>query len=64
MARLPTPRTVTDELLLAVHTELVGLRADLAKPRGGKAAAPAEAGQVELTEPKTARAPAKGRSKT
>jgi hypothetical protein len=60
MAKLPTPRTVTDELLAAVHTELVGLRADLASARGGE---PAQAGeQVELVEPKksSVRRPAKG----
>lgn len=59
MPALPTPRTTTDELLLAVHDELVGLRADLEAARGGEAppAQPAS-GHVELREPrprKTAR---------
>jgi hypothetical protein len=50
MAALPIPRTTTDELLVAVHTELVGLRADLAASRGGEPAAQ-PGGQVLLTEP-------------
>ncbi len=32
---LPAPVTPTDELLVAVHTELVGLRVDLAAARRG-----------------------------
>lgn len=46
---LPTPVTTTDELLAAVHEELVGLRADLAAGRGGAPAA--QEAPVVVTEP-------------
>ena len=51
MATLPTPVTVNDCLLKAIHDELVGLRADLAAARGGE---PAPADQKLLEEPKKA----------
>lgn len=51
MSGLPAPVTSTEEFLAAVHTELVGLRADLAASRGGETDPPD--GQVELTEPET-----------
>lgn len=63
MPGLPAPLTTTDELLVAVHTELVGLRADLqAAARGGETAQPHEPGRLELTEP--APRPARGRKTT
>lgn len=34
MGQVPQPVTATDEFLAAIHDELVGLRADLARARG------------------------------
>jgi hypothetical protein len=50
VAGFPAPVTTTDVLLVALHTEIVGLRADLAAARGGE---PADlgTGRVELREP-------------
>lgn len=51
---LPTPRTDTDALLAAVHTELVGLRADMAAARGGERPhpnVPDDSGRVLIQEP-------------
>lgn len=45
MAPVPPPVTTTDEFLAAIHTELVGLRADLAR------VAPASENTGILTEP-------------
>lgn len=64
MAALPTPHTTTDMLLVAVHEQLVGLRQDIADQRavrGGERTPKTEepTGQVELTEPKPAKAPRK-----
>lgn len=56
MPGLPTPITTTDALLLAVHTELVGLRADLSTSRGGGTAEPDAEGHVLLSEPDVGRA--------
>lgn len=51
MADLPTPRTVTDQLLLAMVDELRGLRADLARALRPSAEEPATSGEVDLVEP-------------
>lgn len=42
MAVIPQPVTTTDEILAAIHEEIVALRADLARPQGEP---------VVLTEP-------------
>lgn len=57
MAELPIPRTATDQWLEAVHTELVGLRADLAVARGGEQ--PASGEPQVLTEPESKPQPAR-----
>lgn len=57
MSALPTPVSVTDQLLTAVHDELVGLRADLAAAWGGEPAPVAP--QQLLEEPKSPKAPRK-----
>lgn len=57
MPPLPTPVTVTDMLLVAVHTELVELRADLKAVRGGERIPADQAGQVPVSEPAARRRP-------
>lgn len=51
MDELPTPRTTTDELLVALTREVQGLRADLKAARGGEPTAPDADGRVLVTEP-------------
>lgn len=51
MSELPVARTTTDDLLTALHREVVGLRADLKAARDGEPAEPDSNGRVELTEP-------------
>lgn len=50
MPGLPTPRTTTEELLVALTLEVQGLRADLNAARGGGTADPEATGQVAVSE--------------
>lgn len=56
---LPSPVTATEQLLVALHDEVVGLRADLAASRGGEREPDGDSGSTELREP----SPAKGAAK-